>query len=95
MAADAEFFQYPVAGALSPLGDFGDGPGAGDDCAGADQQQAEHWIPPSATRTRVGYALEVGAQATGVVLVGASFARTAGIGKDGAAGTGPQCDQLA
>lgn len=56
------------------LGDLGDGPGAGDDCAGADQQQADQGIPPPATRTRVGYALEVGAQAAGVVLVkGAQF----------------------
>jgi hypothetical protein len=74
MAPDAEVFQHRGGGALSPLGDLGGGPGAGDDCAGADQQQADQGIPPPATRTRVGYALEVGAQAAGVVLVkGAQF----------------------
>jgi hypothetical protein len=40
VAADAEVFQHRGGGALSPLGDLGDGPGAGDDRAGADQQQA-------------------------------------------------------
>ena len=67
--ADAELFQHRGGGALSPLGDLGDGPGAGDDCAGADQQQADQGIPPPAARTRVGYALEVDAQAAGVLLV--------------------------
>jgi len=72
--ADAELFQHRGGGALSPLGDLGDGPGTGDDCAGADQQQADQGVPPPATRTRVGYALEVGAQAAGVVRVeGAQF----------------------
>lgn len=96
MAADAEVFQHRGGGALSPRGDLGDGPGAGDDCAGADQQQAGQGIPPSATRPRVGYALEAGTQAAGVVLVnGPSYARATGIGEDEAAGTGPQRDQLA
>lgn len=74
MPADAELFQHRGGGALSPLGDLSDGPGAGDDGAGADQQQAGQAIPLPATRTRVGDALEVDAQAAGVVLVeGAQF----------------------
>lgn len=32
VAADAEPLQHRGGGALSPLGDLGDGPGAGDDC---------------------------------------------------------------
>jgi hypothetical protein len=79
VASDAELFQHRGGGALSPLGDLGDGPGAGDDCAGADQQQANQGIPPAATRTRVGYALEVDAQAAGVALVeGAQFRQDGG-----------------
>jgi hypothetical protein len=74
MAADAEVFQHRGGGALSPLGDLGDGPGTGDNRAGTDQQQADQGVPPPATRTRVGYALEVAAQAAGVVRVeGAQF----------------------
>ncbi len=74
VAADAELLQHHSGGALSPLGDLGDGPGPGDDRAGADQQQADQGVPPSAARTRVGYALEVLAQAAGVVLMeGAQF----------------------
>ncbi|MFF2522825.1 hypothetical protein [Streptomyces liangshanensis] len=49
VAADDEPFQHRDGGALSSLGDLGDGPGAGDDCAGTDQQQADQGIPPSAT----------------------------------------------
>jgi hypothetical protein len=49
VAADAEQLQHRGGGALSPLGDLGDGPGTGDNCAGADQQQAGQGIPPSAT----------------------------------------------
>jgi hypothetical protein len=96
VTADAELFQHLGGGALPPLGDLGDGPGAGDDCAGADQQQADQGIPPPATRTRVGYALEVGAQTAGVVRVeGIQFRQNAGTGEDAAAGTGPRCDLLA
>jgi hypothetical protein len=54
VTADADLFLQRGGGALSPLGDLGDGPGARDDCAGADQQQADQGIPPPATRTRVG-----------------------------------------
>ena len=67
VTADAELFLRRGGGALSPLGGLGNGPGAGDDCAGADQQQADQWIPPPSTRTWVGYALAVGVKAAGAM----------------------------
>jgi hypothetical protein len=89
VAADAELLQHRDGGAPSPLGDLGDGPGTGDDCAGADQQQADQGIPPPATRT-----LEVDTQTAAIVLEG-QFRQDGRIREDEAAGTGPQCDQLA
>jgi hypothetical protein len=73
---------------LPPLGDLGDSSGAGGDCAGADQQQADHGLPPPATRTRVRYALEVDTQTAVIVLVGGWFHQDGRGPEDGATGTG-------